>query len=58
MNNLRFFGGFFFKKKNCLHLEFLANQIFWQNFMIIEKLMNRGQLLLKLRVVEVATPFH
>ena len=47
-----------FQKTNCWHLEYLMNQIFGQRFIILEKLRYRGQLLLKLRAVEVATSFH
>ena len=53
-----FFGGSFFKWKNCWHLEFLMNQIFGQRFIVFKKMRYRGQLLLKLRAVEVATSFH
>ena len=52
-----FFGNLFFKKY-CRHLEFLMNQIFGQRFIIFEKVRCRGQLLLKLRAVEVTTLFH
>ena len=34
------------------------NQIFGQRFIIIEKVRYMGQLLLKLRAVEVATSIH
>ena len=37
MKNLCFFGGCFFKWKNCWHLEFLMNQIFRQRFIIFKK---------------------
>ena len=36
-----FFGGFFFKSKNCWHLEFLMNQIFGQSFIIFKKVSYR-----------------
>ena len=38
MKDLCFFGGFFFKWKNCWHLEFLMNQIFGQRFLIFNKM--------------------
>ena len=47
-----------FSKTYCWHFEFLMYQIFWQRFIIFEKVRCRGQLLLKLRAVEVATSFH
>ena len=53
-----FFGGSLFKWKNCWHLEFLINQVFEKRFIIFKKMRYRGQLLLKLRAVEVATLFH
>ena len=56
MKNLSFFWRLLFFKKNYWRLEFLTNQIFW--FIVFEKLSYRGQLLLKLRVIEVATSFH
>ena len=37
MKKLYFFGGSFFKWKNCWHLEFLMNQIFRQRFIIFKK---------------------
>ena len=37
MRNLCFFGGSFFKWKNCWHLEFLMNQIFGQRFIVFKK---------------------
>ena len=52
------FGGFFFKSKNCWHLEFLMNQIFGRRFIIFKKVSYRGQLLLKLRVIEVTVSFR
>ena len=58
MKNLCFFWRLLFQNKNCWHFEFLMNQIFRQRFIIFEKLRYRGQLLLKLRAVEVATSFH
>ena len=58
MKNLCFFGGFLFQNKNRWHFEFLMNQIFGQSFIIFEKLRYRGQVLLKLRAIEVATSFH
>ena len=57
MENLCFFGGSFFKIK-ITDFEFPVNQIFRQRLIIFEKLRYRGQLLLKLRGVEVATSFH
>ena len=38
--------------------EFLMKQIFGQRFIIFEKMRYRGQLLLKLRAIEVATSIH
>ena len=46
------------QKTNCWHLGLLMNQIFGQKFIIFEKLRYMGPLLLKLRVVEVATSVH
>ena len=37
MKNLCFFGGSFFKWKNCWHLKFFMNQIFGQRFIIFKK---------------------
>ena len=53
-----FFWRFFFQNENCQHFEFSMNQIFGQRFIIFEKMRYRGQLLLKLKDVEVATLFH
>ena len=53
-----FFGGLSLQDKNCWHFELLMNQIFRQRFIIFEKWSYNSQLLLKLRVVEVATSFH
>ena len=50
MKKLCFFGKDFFFKKKLL--------TFGQRFIIFEKLRYGGQLLLKLRAVEVATSFH
>ena len=58
MKNLCFFWRLLSQNKNCLHFEFLMNQIFGQRFIRFERLRYRGQLLLKLRAVEVATSFH
>ena len=57
MKHFCFFGGSFFKKY-CWHLEFLMNQIFGKWFVISDKVRCSGQLLLKLRAVEVTTSFH
>ena len=48
----------FSNTKKCWHLEFLMNQVFGQRFIILKKMKYRGQLLLKLRAVEVDTSFH
>ena len=37
MKNLCFFGGSFFKWKNCWHLEVLMHQIFGQGFICLRK---------------------
>ena len=57
MQNLCFFGGSFFKK--ILQTFGIFDELnFGQKFIIFEKVRCRGQLLLKLRAVEVATSFH
>ena len=45
---------FIFQNKSCWHFEFLLNQISGQKSIIFAKFKYRGQLLLKLRAVEVA----
>ena len=53
-----FFLRLLFRNKKCWHFKFLMNQISGQRFIIFEKLRYRGQFLLKLRAVEVATSIH
>ena len=59
MKNLWYFlAAPFSKKKIDEILRSSMNQLFRQRFIIFEKLRYRGELLLKLWVVEVATMFH
>ena len=49
------FWQLFFQSKNYQHFEFLMDQILGQRLIIFEKLRYRSQLLLKVRVVGVAS---